>query len=257
MRLRKPLYSLKQSGQKWYQKITWILVDQIGFTCCDVNQGAFFRHDAEKLIVIVIHVDDCTIAATTTAQINEFKSALKKHVDITDLGPAHWLLGLEIKCNCNAKTIALSQTAYINSILCRFNLQDLKLVSTPMEVNMQLHSSQAPQTTEETAEMCNVPYHEAVGSLMYAGLATRLDIAFAITLLSRFSSNPGPAHWNTVKRIFWYLNGTKSLWLTYGGVENGFLKGYGDADGSMQEDRHAISGNAFLIDGGVVSWFSK
>ncbi|THH08108.1 hypothetical protein EW145_g2931 [Phellinidium pouzarii] len=145
----------------------------------------------------------------------------KKHVDITDLGPAHWLLGLEIKHNRDAKTIALSQTAYINSILRRFNLQDIKPVSTPMEVNMQLHSSQVPQTAEETAEMRNA-------------------------LL-----------WNTVKHVFRYLNGTKSLWLTYGGVENGFLKGCGDADGSMQEDRHAISGNAFLIDGGAVSWFSK
>ncbi len=99
-----------------------------------------------------------------------------------------------------------------------------------------------------------------LGALMYAALGTRPDIAYAVSTLSRFSTNPGPAHLNAVKRVFRYLAGTKSLWLTYGGVsdsDDGGLKGYADADGSMAEDRRAISGYAFIIDGGAVSWSSK
>jgi hypothetical protein len=106
--------------------------------------------------------------------------------------------------------------------------------------------------------MRNIPYHEAVGSLMYATLGTRPDISFAVQVVSRFSNNPGRAHWEAVKRIFRYLNGTKNLWLTYRKMDaKGKLTGYADADGSMAEDRRAISGYAFLLNGGAVSWSAK
>jgi hypothetical protein len=61
---------------------------------------------------------------------------------------------------------------------------------------------------------------------------------------------------NAVKRVFAYLAGIKDLRLTFGGKECE-LQGYSDADGSMHEERHAISGYVFLIDGGCVSWSSK
>lgn len=105
--------------------------------------------------------------------------------------------------------------------------------------------------------MSKKPYREAVGSLMYAAMATRPDISFAVTLLSRFAVDPGDAHWAAVLRVFRYLKGTRNLQLTYGPDASLDLKGYGDADGSMQEDRHAISGNAFILYGGAISWFSK
>ena len=106
--------------------------------------------------------------------------------------------------------------------------------------------------TEETAKMCNIPYHEAVGSLMYTSLGTRPDITYAVQTLSRFLTKPGTAHWEAVKRVFCYVKGTKELWLSYGGEEKK-LVGYADADGNMAKDRHAILGYAFLIHGGAVS----
>jgi hypothetical protein len=84
---------------------------------------------------------------------------------------------------------------------------------------------------------------------MYTSLGTRPDITY-------FSKNPGEAHWEAVKRIFRYLKGTKEFWLTYGRPQKE-LKGYADADGSMAEDRHAISGYVFLLHGGAVSWAAK
>jgi hypothetical protein len=125
-----------------------------------------------------------------------------------------------------------------------------------MDPNTRLTSAQSPSTTEEIAAMRHVPYHEAVGSLMYATLGTRPDICFAVQTVSRFNSKPGLAHWEAVKRIFQYLKGTKELWLAYGDVTKE-LVGYANADGSMSEDRKAISGYAFLINGGAVSWSTK
>ena len=115
-----------------------------------------------------------------------------------------------------------------------------------MDMNIRLTTAQSPSTTAEFAQMRDVPYHEAVGSLMYAALGTHPDIAFAIQTVSRFLTKPGLTHWEAVKRIFRYLKRTMELWLTYG-TSKMDLTGYADADGSMAEDQHAISGYAFLV----------
>jgi hypothetical protein len=163
---------------------------------------------------------------------------------------------MEIKRDREARTVHISQRAYIDSILRRYNFDELKPLSTPMDPSIRLSIEQAPSSAAEVAIMRDKPYREAVGALNWAALATRPDIAFAVATVARFAANPGPAHWEAVKRIFRYLAGTRDLWLTYGETQR-VLEGYADADGSMSEDRRAISGYAFLIDGGAVSWSSK
>jgi hypothetical protein len=133
---------------------------------------------------------------------------------------------------------------------------DIKSLSTPMDTQVHLSTEQAPASAANFALMRDVPYREAVGTLNWAALATRPNITFAVATVARFAANPGPVHWEAVKRIFRYLSGTRELWLTYGKMKR-TLEGFADADGSMAEDRHAISGYAFLIDGGTVSWSSK
>jgi hypothetical protein len=108
----------------------------------------------------------------------------------------------------------------------------------------------------DTTPMSNVPYREAIGSLMYAAVATRPDIAFTVSILSQFLETPSQLHWQAVKRIFCYLISTKTLQLTYG-MELQNMNGFTDADGASQPHRHVISGYAFLIDGGIVSWRSQ
>jgi hypothetical protein len=165
----------------------------------------------------------------------------------------YWLLNIKIKRNPVAKTINLSQEAYIERILRRFNLQDAKTVSMPIDPNTKLNKNQCSQTDEEKDRMRNVPYHQAVGSLMWAAVVTRPDIAFAVSLLSQFMENPGKTHWEAIKRVFKYLKGTKNNELIIGKIKNGLI-GYSDADWALQEHRHSISAYTFLIDGGAISW---
>jgi hypothetical protein len=99
--------------------------------------------------------------------------------------------------------------------------------------------------------MRDKPYRSAVGSLMYLSVATRPDISYAVQTLSRFVDNPGVAHWEAAKRTIRYLKGTRDWWLVYGD-ESKELTGYADADGNMNEDRYAISGYAFILNGGGV-----
>ena len=219
-------------------------MEEMGFKRCDVDQAVFYCRQGPTLIIVLVHVDDCTIAGTSITLILRFKMEISKFVTITDLGELHWILGIEVKRVRERRTIHLSQRSYIDSMLRRYGLEDLKPVSLPMETSIRLTSAQSPSTTQQIAYMRNIPYQEAVGSLMYASLGTRPDITYAVQTVSHFSKNPGQAHWEAVKRIFRYLKGTKDFWLSYG-AEQKDLKGYADADGSMAEDRHAISGYAF------------
>jgi hypothetical protein len=251
LRLKKTLYGLKQSGQRWYQKLSSIF-ESLYFQKCSVDQAVFYKKNKDKneVTVVTVHVDNCTIAVSNLGLIDDFKAGLRKHVEVTDLGELHWMLGVEIKQDRHAGTIHMSQRAYIDSILNHYNLDELKPLSTPMDPAVCLTNDQSPANAAEHAIMRDKPYREAVGALNWASLATHPDIAFAVGTVARFAANPGIAHWDAVKRIY------RNLWLTYGETKQ-VLEGYADADGSMTEDRRAITGYAFLIDGGTISWSSK
>ena len=152
--------------------------------------------------------------------------------------------------------MALSQHNYIDSIITRFNFNDLKPSAIPMDPAASLKTSQSPTSLAGIAKMKNVPYREAVGSLMYAVMGTRPDVAFAVSTVAQFLENPGWEHWEAVKKIFRYLKGTRDLSLVYGARKED-LQGWVDADGASQKHRRAISSYVFMVDGGAVSWSSK
>lgn len=81
------------------------------------------------------------------------------------------------------------------------NLSDARPVATPMEPGVTLNKDQCPKMPEEIEDMRNVPYRRATGLLMYAALATRPDIAYAVTFLSQFMQNSGRPHWEAVKLV--------------------------------------------------------
>ena len=95
--------------------------------------------------------------------------------------------------------------------------------AAPIQKGDKLSKSQCPQDEKERAEMEKVPYASAVGSLMYAQVCTRPDIAFVVNALGRYLSNPFLNHWKAVKKVMGYLQGTKDYMLTYKRSEELFL----------------------------------
>lgn len=252
---KKALYGLKQGGRKWYETLCAALAD-LGFLHAEADYGVFFKRSGSDLTVLAIHVDDCLIVASVQRLLDACKTAIGAKYKLTELGPVSWLLGIKISRDRANRTLALSQHAYIDAILTRFNFDDLKPVSTPMDPHAPLSKTQCPESAAEVVRMRRVPYKEAIGSLMYAAMGTRPDIVFAISTLAQFLQNPGWPHWEAVKRVFRYLLGTKRLSLVYGGAHRG-LEGFVNADGASQEHRRAITGYVFLVDGGAISWSSK
>ena len=90
-------------------------------------------------------------------------------------------------------------------------------MKVPILVGVNLSAEKCPKAQEEEEDMFRVPYASVVGSLMYAMVCNRPDIAHAVGVLSRFMSNPGKEHWTAVKRVFRYLRGTSDYGLCYQG----------------------------------------
>ena len=76
-------------------------------------------------------------------------------------------------------------------MLRRFRVNDVKPRTTPLANHIKLSKEQSPKTAEECDHMTLVPYASVVGSLMYAMVCTRLDIAPAVGVVSRYMANPG------------------------------------------------------------------
>ena len=106
------------------------------------------------------------------------------------MGEIKTFLGMEFKINKEGLTI--NQTELINKILTKFNMNDCKGISTPMDQNFYPNIN---------AEIVNVSYRELIGSLMYISIMTRPDITFATSYLSRYLSKPTAELWTTAKRI--------------------------------------------------------
>ena len=107
---------------------------------------------------------------------------LKREFEMKDLGRAKRILGIKIKRDRDKKLLFLSQEMYLKKVLNRFRMSDAKLVSTPLSQQFKLSMDQAPESKEDKEFMYEVPYVNAVGSLMYAMVCTRPDLSYSITL---------------------------------------------------------------------------
>ena len=255
-KLSKSLYGLKQAGRSWYQMIDANLTD-LGFERTSADVCIYHFQKDGVLMVVALYVDDLLLLSNNLGALDDLKKKLGKRFDMKDLGPAQFILGIQIRRNRVKKVISISQEQYIDNILKRFGMEDCKPIATPLDANTKFSSTMSPSSDKDFLEMKEIPYQQAIGSLMYAMLGTRPDIAFAVGALSRFSSNPGMHHWQGVKRIFRYLKGTKAQCLRFQ-ADKKELVGYCDADwGGDRDDRKSTGGYAFLLAGGAISWSSK
>src|SRR5665213_104855 len=112
---------------------------------------------------------------------------------------------------------------------------------------------------EQKSNMDKVQYASAVGSIMYAMICTRPDMSYALSVLSRYQSNPGDPHSQAVKNILKYLRRTMDQFLVFGGEDNGLvITGYTDASfQTCTDDFRSQSGYVFFLNGGTVIWKSS
>jgi ATP-binding cassette subfamily B (MDR/TAP) protein 1 len=133
------------------------------------------------------------------------KSRLEDEFEMSDLGELHYCLGVEFEKDRANHTITMTQRKYIEEVLKRFNMEECKPIGTPLDVNSKLLKLTEEEFQGIQEEIQGIPYKAAVGSLLYAMVGTRPDIAFPVNMVSQFMSRAGPSHWMAVKRIMRYL----------------------------------------------------
>ncbi|GKC43103.1 hypothetical protein Tco_1060825 [Tanacetum coccineum] len=130
-------------------------------------------------------------------------------------------------------------------------------IGSILENNTRVLSDLPPGCKPLGKPVDQLEYSRVIGCLLYAMTSTRLDIAYDVGRLSRFTSNPSRQHRKTITRVFKYLRGTKDYGLSYVGYTS-VLEAYSDASWiNHAEDSSSMSRWVFLLRRGAISWASK
>ena len=255
-KLVKSIYGLKQARRVWYELMTDTLRRKLGFEWIYSDAGVYVlrrRGRNQTEIILILFVDDLLLMGNDLSMIKKIKKKLGEAYHMKDLGAAQSYLGIQITRDCAHRRIWIDQEAYIDSALTRFHFMDANNTKTPLPTGVHLTKSETPSSTN-----LRTKYQQLIGTLLYAALGTRPDIAFAVTRLSRFNSEPTEEHLRYAKYVLRYLKGTKSLRICYNGSSNASLIGYSDSDwGENKDDHHSTSGQVFTLANGAISWASQ
>lgn len=266
LRLVRSIYGLKQSARVYYELYNGH-AQEAGYKRLQSDMCVYsLERSPSNKAFIGVHVDDMKYACSRGSKlVDEFIAFMQdKGLKIKNLGPIHHLLGVEFVRDREKREITLTQRAYIDSVLerFRFSVDGLKGRDTPFKAGYIASKAQSPDIDDShlREQMEKHPYKSILGSLMYLAIWTRPDIAYAVTSLAQFSTNPGPEHWEQLKHLLRYVRKTRDYGLKLGGKETIDPFGFADADwGSHPDHRHSISGYAFFLsqDTGAISWSSK
>jgi hypothetical protein len=259
LRLQKALYGLRRSPLLWQKNLTSSL-KELGFKevpqepCVMLNEG----------VVVFFYVDDIVFCyrKKDTEKTKGLIQKLQKEYQMNILGELKWFLGIHVLRDRRQKKLWLSQEAYIEKIANQYEI-DLtgRLPSTPMAETELLPSP--PSLTCKTDKALVMQYQRKMGSILYAAITTRPDIAFAASRLTRFNQNPGREHQCAAARVIQYLYGTRCKAICYGGD----MEGRGESNGARSfvcasdasfadnsVDRKSSQGYVMTLFGGPIAW---
>lgn len=249
-KLNKAIYGLKQAGRLWNEKLEKALFS-FGLKKSKTDPCIYFKEDMRLLIAI--YVDDFLIFYVEKDDLSKIHSFLNENFRMKDVGPISHCLGMRIVMKDGH--VSMDQERYTRDILKRFEMLDCKPVGTPSDTHSKLS---VKDVTPENSLVGQIPYQEAVGSLLYLAQGTRPDIAFAVNNVSRFNNSHTQIHWTAVKRIFRYIKGTINFKLCFSRDGSGNMDCYSDSDWASDPDkRRSCTGHLIRMSNGAITWASK
>jgi hypothetical protein len=242
LKLNKALYGLRRSPILWQRTLTSAL-KKIGYAAVPHEPCAFTKNG----VIIFFYVDDIVVCFKEKQRKEALADMeqLKQRFQLTGGDPLRWFLGIEVLRDRPQRRLWLSQCAYLKKIA-------LLAESTPQAQTPMGREELLPAT--EVADFTSIRrYMRKVGSIMYAAVITRPDVAFAVSRLSRFSTNPSSAHQCAADRVLRYLLNTYTLALEYGGDDD--FRCASDASfGDNTLDRKSSQAYAMRLFGGMIGW---
>ena len=249
LQLKKALYGLKKAPRAWYFKLHTCLIS-LGFIKSNYEQSLYLKRSNGDTLIVGVYVDDLIVTGSSSNVIETFKTEMTQEFDMSNLGSLSSYLGIEVKQGKNF--IFLSQTAYAQKVLQHAKLGECNVVATPLEARIKFTNEEGRSTVN------SIVYCSLIGSLRYL-THTRPDLLFSVGILSFYMENPTQEHYNGVKRVLRYINGTEDYVLFY---KKGDLKGelirYSDSYVAGDcNDQKSTSGHIFFFGGMAVSWSSQ
>jgi hypothetical protein len=269
-KLQKSLYGLKQAPRNWDKLVHGFITGEMQFKATVSDPSLYYRRSRSgRLMMIYRFVDDMQGShhRDDEAEFEQCVKLLQQRFNIKQLKTATWMLGMRITRDRQARTITLDQELYITKGLEKFGLEQCRVVSTPEAVGA-MHD--ANPTLDQPADRQR--YMEMTGTVMYAAISTRPDLAHPAHYLASHMQDPRQRHMLAAERVFRYLAGTKEVGLIFGS-RNGDTVGdsrgrraqvqvdvcaFADADWANDKgDRKSVSGWVAKLNGDPVSWSSK
>ena len=170
--------------------------------------------DPKKLHHWFFYVDDIVFVYKKDRKdkVDQVVQLLQRIITIKIVGELKWFLGLYVICNQTKQTIWLSQKAYFTKICNKFATKPTGwLPTTPMDIAKLLPLSDK----KIVSDISRTLYYQNTGSLLFAAIATRPDIAFTVSRFSWFNQRPGKKHHEVADWVFHYLLGTQDYYICY------------------------------------------
>lgn len=252
-KLERPLYGLKQAPRCWNQKFTRFL-NEFNLKECDADKCVFVGSVRGEKVYLALFVDDGLVAASSKQTLDKIVTKLESAFRIT-ISDSSMFVGVQIARNRAEKSLVIHQSSYTKKIIEKFGMRDANSGSVPADP----HAILSITETDESKETTNVPYREAVGSLVFLATVSRPDISYAVNVVSKYLGEHNQSHWRAVRRIFAYLVGTVSTGIEYrDGGSMSELVGFSDADYAGDVDtRRSTTGFVFCLADGAVTWSSQ
>ncbi|CAI7863569.1 unnamed protein product [Closterium sp. NIES-53] len=266
LKLKKALYGLKQAPRQWYMKPRGVL-EEIGFTPSTADHSLFMLGEGEQRSFMVVYVDDILNFSPSSNLVKEVMLKLQEKFKCKALGDVSFYLGLHIERDVEKRCMRVHQRKYLEALAANFG-QSEGHVDTPFPSGFKCVKGPEEESVGEEERR---RFHSLVGSLMYAAVNTRLDVAFATGQLARVVQCPNEEQVAAGMRVAKYLGQTPTVGLQYSaaaqrrqkgadGVEPGrlFLTAFSDASfASEPEDMTSVGGFICCVGGGPTAWESK
>ena len=250
-KLRKSIYGLKQASRCWNTALHAHLCTT-GFCQSDNDPCIYVSEDG--MVTLAVYVDDIILGTCSEKRMKEVKQAIGQKFITRDMGELEYFLGVAVNQNKKSGAVWIGQPVYTRKAIEKFNMSEAKPVATPVDSSVKLTKAE-----EDSETIDQGLYQSAVGCLLYLSTWKRPDIAFAVSNVAKFCSNPSKEHWTAVKWILRYLVGTVDYGLCYkSGSQSDECVGYSDSDWAGDiNDRKSTSGYLFQLNGTAISWRSK
>lgn len=210
IRLSKPLYGLKQSGNCWQTKVRGIM-EKHGFKHL-ASDNAIYQNQSRKIIV-ASYVDDFMFFGPDKRDLQDLVKSLNNEVALTDLGEASWFLGVRIRRSSPTGSVMLDQEQYIMKSISELNLTAKRsMPDTPMTPGCK--SDLKRNTGKATAEGL-YDYQRLIGKYNFSSCMVRCDTAQATSRMARLMCNPSPQHYQHALQIPKYLSTCPGRGLFY------------------------------------------